>query len=55
MPNSTDAALELYKLEYERCAIRYDDIYKAVWTNFSYMSVIAGAVLTFGSSYSTLI
>jgi hypothetical protein len=46
-----DSALELYKLEYERCAIRYEDIYKAAWTNFSYLSVVAGAVLTFGSTY----
>jgi hypothetical protein len=47
----SDAPLELYKLEYERCAIRYEDIYKAIWTNFSYLSVVAGAVLTFGSAY----
>jgi hypothetical protein len=44
-------ALELYKLEYERCAMRYEDIYKAIWTNFSYLSVVAGAVLTFGSTH----
>src|SRR5712692_8172517 len=43
-----DPALELYKLEYERCAIRYEDIYKAIWTNFSYLAVVAGAILTFG-------
>jgi hypothetical protein len=40
--------LELYKLEYEKAAIRYEDIYKAVWQNFSYMAVLAGAILTFG-------
>lgn len=41
-------ALEAYKLEYEKCAQRYDDIYKAAWTNFSYMAIVAGAILTFG-------
>jgi len=46
-----DPMLELYKLEYERCAIRFEDIYKAIWTNFSYLSVVAGAILTFGSTY----
>jgi hypothetical protein len=39
---------DLYKLEYERAAIRYNDIYQAIWQIFSYMSVISGAVLTFG-------
>jgi hypothetical protein len=43
-----DAALELYKLEYERCVMRYQELYQAVWTNFSYMAIIAGAILTFG-------
>src|SRR5256885_12536802 len=45
---ATDPALELYKLEYERCTIRYEEIYKALWTNFSYLAVVAGAILTFG-------
>jgi len=40
--------LEAYKLEYEKCAQRYDDVYKAAWTNFSYMAIVAGAILTFG-------
>lgn len=42
--------IELYKMEYERCAQRYDDLYKAAWTNFSYIALIAGAILTFGSN-----
>ena len=42
--------IDLYKMEYERCAQRYDDLYKAAWTNFSYIALIAGAILTFGSS-----
>lgn len=40
---------DLYKMEYERCAQRYDDLYGAAWTNFSYIALIAGAILTFGS------
>jgi len=42
--------MELYKMEYERCAQRYDDLYRAAWTNFSYIALIAGAILTFGSA-----
>ena len=40
---------DLKKLEYERAADRYDNIYKAVWQNFSYMAVLAAGILTFGS------
>ena len=43
-----DLKFELYKLEYERAAIRYEDIYKAVWQIFSYMTAISGAFLAFG-------
>lgn len=46
-----DPKLELYKLEYERGAVRYEDIYKSVWTNFSYMAIVAGGILTFGSNF----
>lgn len=45
---SSDAALELYKLEYERAAIRYEDIYKAMWQNFSYLAAVTGGILAFG-------
>jgi hypothetical protein len=48
-PNPQEA-LALYKMEYEKCADRYDNIYKAVWTNFSYMVVVAGGILTFASA-----
>lgn len=34
--------------EYGRSADRYNEIYKAVWQNFSYMALVAGAILTFG-------
>jgi hypothetical protein len=50
IPPNEGHALELYKLEYERCATRYEDIYKAMWTNFSYLAVVAGAILTFGGT-----
>lgn len=45
-----DYTLQLYKMEYERAAERYQNIYKAVWENFSYIAVISGAILTFGST-----
>jgi hypothetical protein len=47
----SDSKLELYKLEYERAAIRYEDIYKAVWQIFSYMTAISGALLAFGGDH----
>jgi hypothetical protein len=43
-----DRKLEALKLAYERATIRYEDIHKAVWQNFSYLAVVAGAVLTLG-------
>lgn len=44
-----DRQLELYKLEYEQAAQRYENIYRAIWQNFSYMAVLAAGILTFGS------
>lgn len=43
-----DSILELYKLEYTTAVKRHDDIYKSMWTNFSYMAILAGGILTFG-------
>jgi hypothetical protein len=43
-------AIDIYKMEYERCAQRYNDLYNAAWTNFSYMALISGGVLTFGGT-----
>lgn len=43
-------ALDIYKMEYERAAQRYNDLYNAVWTNFSYMALISGGMLTFGGA-----
>jgi hypothetical protein len=48
--DKTDSAIELHSLEYEKAVERYENIYKAVWQNFSYMSIVAGGILTFGSS-----
>jgi len=41
-------AIDIYKMEYERCAQRYNDLYNAAWTNFSYMALVAGGILSFG-------
>jgi hypothetical protein len=43
--------LKLYTLEYERAAIRYNDIYSAIWQIFSYMSVVSGGILAFGAEH----
>jgi hypothetical protein len=43
-------ALEIVKMEYERAAQRYNDLYNAAWTNFSYMALISGGLLTFGGA-----
>ncbi|SRR6266540_1122168 len=44
---------ELKKLEYEKAAERYDNIYRAVWQNFSYMAAVSAGILTFGSNKIT--
>ena len=41
--------LDLKKLEYARTGDRYENIYRAIWQNFSYMAVLAGGILTFTS------
>jgi len=43
-------AIDIYKMEYERCVQRYNDLYNAAWTNFSYMALVAGGILSFGGS-----
>jgi len=40
--------IELYKAEHDECVRRYEDIYKAIWTQFNYFIVVAGAALGFG-------
>jgi hypothetical protein len=41
---------DLLRLEYEKGADRYENIYKAIWQNFSYSAVLAAAILTFGAN-----
>jgi hypothetical protein len=43
-----DRVVDLYKLEYERAAERYNNIYQSMWTIFSYLTAIAAGILTFG-------
>lgn len=40
---------ELFKLEYQQAADRFENIYKAIWQIFSYMGVLAAGILTFGA------
>lgn len=46
---SSDPRLELSKLEYEKAAERYHNIYQSIWTIFSYMSAVSAALLAFGA------
>jgi hypothetical protein len=43
-----ERAMELYKLEYEKAAERYDNIYRSIWTIFSYLTAVAAGFLAFG-------
>jgi hypothetical protein len=45
-----DHSFELLKLEYENAAERYENVYKAMWQNFSYLSLMSAAILTFGTN-----
>ena len=49
-----ERTFELFKLEYEQSAERYENIYKAIWQIFYYMSILSAGILTFGSSNSSL-
>lgn len=49
VPGPEERELELMKFEYEQAAQRYENIYRAVWQIFSYMALLTGAILTFGS------
>lgn len=39
----------IYLQAYEMAAHRYENLYKAVWTNFSYMTFVSAGIITFGS------
>lgn len=47
MDEITKARLDWFKLEYERSAQRYNDLYVNIWTIFNYMAVVAGALMSF--------
>lgn len=47
--DADEAALQLYKLEYEKAAERYDNIYRSNWTIFSYLTAVTAGFLAFGS------
>ena len=49
VPDLDKKRFELVKLEYEKAAERYDNIYRAVWQNFSYMAALSAGILTFGA------
>ncbi|MGK7950419.1 MAG: hypothetical protein AB4368_16945 [Xenococcaceae cyanobacterium] len=42
-----ERTFNLFKLEYEQAAERYENIYKAIWQIFSYMGILAAGILTF--------
>ncbi len=55
-PNNKDLDKEkwernfnLFKLEYEQAAERYENVYKAIWQIFQYMAFLSGGILTFAS------
>jgi hypothetical protein len=39
---------EALKTAYQVAATRYDNIYRSLWTIFSYMTVVSAAILSFG-------
>lgn len=41
---------ELLVTEYEHCLDRYENLYKALWQNLSYLSVLSAAIVTFASA-----
>ncbi len=49
-PSSNEKTIDLLKMEYEVCARRYNDLYNSAWTNFSYMALFSGGILTFAGS-----
>lgn len=46
--DNEERAVQLYTLEYQKAAERYDNIYRSIWTIFSYMTAVAGGFLAFG-------
>ncbi len=48
-----ERTFDLFKLEYEQAAQRYENIYKAIWQIFQYMAFLSGGILTFASKSET--
>ena len=46
--DADDRVVELYKLEYEKGAERYDNIYRSIWTIFSYLTAVTAGILALG-------
>lgn len=46
--NAKQSPLEPYLIEYRLAAERYENIYKAIWQNFSYMAALSAGILAFG-------
>ncbi|GBF82701.1 hypothetical protein [Aphanothece sacrum] len=44
-----ERTFNLFKLEYEQAAQRYENVYKAIWQIFQYMALLAAGIFTFGS------
>ncbi len=44
-----ERTFDLFKLEYEQAAQRYENIYRAIWQIFQYMAVLSGVILAFVS------
>jgi hypothetical protein len=47
---TTEVWRELLTLEYQKGAERYENIYKAIWLNFSYAVAVGAAIVTFGAT-----
>ncbi len=45
--DGAEQGFEAFKLEYEKAAERYENVYKAVWQNFYYMAFFAGGLFAF--------
>jgi hypothetical protein len=43
-----DPEFEALKLEYDKAAQRYENVYRAIWQNFYYMAFFAGGIFAFG-------
>lgn len=48
--DADDRSVQLYTLEYQKAAERYENIYRSMWTIFSYLAAVAAGLLTFGSN-----